>query len=481
MVPLHTNSARRSFTVASALALGLSACDFDKDEITGPNGGGNDPTFANVSLALVTACGGCHTASSGRAFVAAMDSTRLIGSGLINPANPSASLILIKPRSSSHGGGIVSSFTTRDSALVAAWVARLPNVAATTLTASRTDFAPTVDGLGEALWLQATPLTVPISGGWAAATSVSLRALYDENYLYMYVRWHDNRASYMRQPWVRRADGTWAVSAAKPAPLDGQQDWAGYMAAHGGASFDPEAPEFMYEDKLAIAWNTYGSGNVPGFETTGCAAVCHDPTRDGSPGTTYNYGRGDLAAKKYTTVDGQMLDLWHWKMVRQNMNDIMDDQRVRYWVPVNNASAADGGRGSDAGAGGYASNPATAGRPTYRSATSGIAPPIWSWPAADTVRMSAAEVDALPVGTMVANMLTSAVTGSRADVRAHGVYDPIARVWTLEIRRRLTTADASDVQFNDLSRTYKWGIAVFDNAQIEHSYSGVPLSLVFQH
>jgi hypothetical protein len=71
-------------------------------------------------------------------------------------------------------------------------------------------------------------------------------------------------------------------------------------------------------------------------------------------------------------------------------------------------------------------------------------------------------------------------TLSGADVDGRGVYDPILKQWTYEIRRRLTTSDANDVQFDLLTRTYKFGMAVFDNAQIEHSYSGPPLRLVFK-
>jgi hypothetical protein len=50
------------------------------------------------------------------------------------------------------------------------------------------------------------------------------------------------------------------------------------------------------------------------------------------------------------------------------------------------------------------------------------------------------------------------------------VYDAANKTWTLEIRRQLVTADVTDVEFDDLSREYAFGVAVFDNAQIEHSY-----------
>lgn len=468
-----------SLAVAAGLALGLAACSPDKDTITGVGSNSNDPTFLNVSSRLSAACGSCHANGSGRTFIVSMDSAALVNSGLLNPGAPGASLILTKPRSTAHGGGIVAAFSTADSALIATWAAVLPNVNTTTLSAVRSEFAPTIDGLGEALWLQATPLTVAVAGGWSAATSVSVRAMYDESYLYMYLRWSDNEASYRRTPWIKNADGSWTQQLAKPNPVDGTT-WQAYIAANGGAAFDREAPQFAYEDKFALIWNTYGASTVPAFETVGCASVCHDPANNGGPGTTYNSARKDFAAKKYTTVAGQILDLWHWKMVRQNMNKKMDDQNVRYWVPVNDASAGDGGRAADVGAGGYRNNPAVNGRPTYKSASFGLLPSIFSWAESDTLRMTDAEVAALPTGTMVANMITSPVTGVRADVDAVGVYSPVAKAWTLEIRRRLSTGDGNDVQFSDLTKTYKWGVALFDNAQIEHSISGVPLSLKFK-
>lgn len=468
-----------SMATVAALAVGMAACSPDKDTIVEPIGGGNNPTFANVSAALVSACGSCHNVASGRTFIATMDSARLVASGLVNPASPGTSAILVKARSAAHGGGIVTAYSAGDIALATAWIAALPNIGAATLTSMRTEFAPTIDGIGEALWLQSQPLTVAIGGGWAAATSVAIRAMHDGNYLYMYLRWDDKGASYVRNPWLKNADGSWSVSPAKPAPTAGM-DWAAYMASRGGASFNPEAPEFMYEDKLAIIWNTYGATTVPEFEQTGCAAACHDPAKGGSPGTTYNSVRPDLAAKKYLTVPGQILDMWHWKLVRQNMNSKIDDQHVRYWLPVNDATAGDGGRASDAGSPGYRSNPAVNGRPTYKSATLGYLPPIFSWAESDTLRMTDAEVAGLPAGTVVANMITSPPTANRADIDARGVYDRVARVWTMEIRRRLVTGDDKDVQFSDLTKTFKWGISVFDNAQIEHSYSGVPLSLVFK-
>ncbi|MBA3889405.1 MAG: hypothetical protein H0X64_02645 [Gemmatimonadaceae bacterium] len=469
-------------TTAMMAALGLAACTADKDAIVDPAPGDDTPSFAAVQATLTRACGSCHAAGSGRTFTVAMDSAALVGSGLLNPLNPGASPLLVKARSSAHGGGNVTAFTKGDSALVAAWAALQPNVGANTLFATRTDFAPTIDGLGEALWTQAQPIVIPIGGGWAAADAVAMRALYDDHYLYIYLRWTDNQASFKRQPWIRRDDGTWLAQAAKPTPA-AETEWNAYMAANApaGGRFDPEAPQFLYEDKLALIWNTYAAAtHVPEFETAGCAAACHDPSKGGKPGTTYNYARQDLAAKKYLTVQGQILDMWHWKLVRHNQQSKVDDQHVRYWAPVNDATAPSGGRAGDAGLEGYRTNPATSGRPTFKSRLTGHNNPFYAIAEVDTVRMTDAELAAMPAGTVVANVLTSPMTGNRAQIDGRGVHDNVAKVWTMEIRRRLVTGDDKDVQFDDRTRAYTFGIGVFDNAQIEHSYSGMPLSLVFK-
>ena len=77
-------------------------------------------------------------------------------------------------------------------------------------------------------------------------------------------------------------------------------------------------------------------------------------------------------------------------------------------------------------------------------------------------------------------MITSGPTGPRADIDAKAIYSAATQFWTLEIRRKLVTGDPNDVQFDDLSREYSFGVAVFDNAQIEHSYMSIVGKLTFK-
>lgn len=455
-----------------ATSLFALACSNDDKAPTSPLETAD--TFEGVMGILQADCSACHGAASGRSFLTSMDSAGLVGSGFIDPVDPAQSLLIAKPRTPAHGGGVVAAFTSADSAAVASWIAKQPATGATQLVAYLTTSAPGPDGFDtEDAWRNAKWLAARIGGGWADATEVYMKALYDTQNLYLFLRWSDDVASYRRQPFVKQEDGTWRKSAAKPLPLDGI-DWAAYM----GQAFDEEGPSFMYEDKLAIAWNTTGATSSPAFEQSGCAGLCHDPAKNGAPGTTYYYSDQKRAAKKYTNAPGEIVDLWHWKLVRQNQTAKMDDQYVRHWT-VGDAGAADGGRASDAGASGYTDNPALPdGRPTYRGKV--LLPALYAFPRADTVRLSAAELDALPIGSMVASMMTSPLSGQRADIDARGYFNPNTKTWQYEIRRKLVTGDDKDVQFADLNRTYKFGVAVFDNAQIEHSWSPAVLRLVFK-
>jgi hypothetical protein len=244
-----------------------------------------------------------------------------------------------------------------------------------------------------------------------------------------------------------------------------------------GQSFDEEdISRFNYEDKLAIMWNTYGASTVAGFDQAGCAVTCHDPSAGNRPGTTYNYTDQSLAAKKYTNAPSEIADLWHWKSVRNNQHAKIDDQYVRHWVP-GPEGAAEGGRASDVGASGYGENPATNGRPTYRGPTT-TAPPYYIYDN-QKIALTDAEVVAFSAGTEIANMITSGPTLGRADIDGVGVYNPVPSTWVMEIRRPLIATDATDVQFDDLTRQYSFGVAVFDNAQIEHSYMSIVGKLVF--
>jgi hypothetical protein len=465
--------------IPAALAALVGGCSDDDD-----GGGGTPPpataSYSEVQSLLIADCAGCHDAGSGRIYLTTMDSAALLNSGLIAPSDPSSSLLISKPSGTTpHGGGTIASFSAEDQSFTEEWIALNPAPASNDLEAIRIGAGtsipvPVIDGFFDEVWASAPARSYVIGGGWSDATTVQLQAAYDDTYMYMLVSWTDDQYSDRRQPWVKQADGSWrALPAKSPAPTSGT-NWAAYIAA---APFNAEDPtRFAYEDKLAVIWNTYGASTVAGFEESGCAMLCHDPASAEGPGTTYNTDQAQ-AAKKFTNVAGEIADMWHWKMVRNNQHKKADDQYVGYWAR-GAAGAGNGGRLNDAGTAGYAENPALNGKPTYRGPSIAV-PPYYIFDN-QKVALTDAELLALPTGAEIANMITAGPTGGRADVDAAGIHNNSSNRWILEIRRRLVTGEDKDVQFNDLTRSYSFGVAVFDNAQIEHSYMSSVARLKFR-
>jgi len=68
-------------------------------------------------------------------------------------------------------------------------------------------------------------------------------------------------------------------------------------------------------------------------------------------------------------------------------------------------------------------------------------------------------------------------TGDRADMKGKAVYKD--GMWTLEYGRKLNTGSKYDVQFSDLKKEYSFGTAIFDGAQVRHSYETGVSKLIF--
>jgi hypothetical protein len=412
-----------------AVAAAVISCDDDN----GPNQPPGTVTFAEVDAVLDEDCSACH--ADHRVFLTGMDSALLQQSGLVDPTNPDQSLLILKPTGAvPHEGGVIPGFTSADQELVEAWVAVLPP-ANLVLTAIKVGGAtgltpPVVDGQADAVWDQAPGTKYFIGGGWADAGSVTMKAAHDASYVYFQLTYADDARSDRRQPWVKQADGSWLTLPAKsPTPAPGST-WLEYVFA----GLEEEDHERFYADQ-------------------------------------------NQASKKYTNAPNEIADMWHWKMVRNNQHAKVDDQYVGYWVPGTD-DPAEGGRFGDEGTTGYGGNPESDGHPTYRGPSLEV-PPYYILDA-EKVSLTEEEATALPPGTEIPNMITSGPTGGRADVDGVGVYDATNESWTLEIRRQLQTPEATDVQFDDLGRQYAFGVAVFDNAQIEHSYMATVGKLVFQ-
>ncbi|MBI4303347.1 MAG: ethylbenzene dehydrogenase [Chloroflexi bacterium] len=318
-----------------------------------------------------------------------------------------------------------------------------PPLPADTVGAVKVDAAPTIDGTVDSVWTNAKPVSIAVSGGAnlpSGSTTVELRALYTTDTVYFLAQWADASQSVRRAPFQKQADGTWKK-------LSDPND-------KGGDN------NLYYEDKMAFIWNINDS--IAGFNTQGCMVTCHA----GEAGKAFG--------NKYTANAGEIGDIWHWKSIRTGTVGQIDDQYVdntRYDAQ----KAPEAGRKSDPKtAGGYADNTLDDKKlPKFALPGNKAVPPYWI----KDGEKGAFDDSKYKANDEVPGIIVAPFTGDRGDMTSANVY--ANGKYTLEWSRKLNTGSQYDVQFTDLNKTYYFGVAVFDNAQVRHAYSGGPNKLVF--
>jgi len=303
--------------------------------------------------------------------------------------------------------------------------------------------APALDGVADdAVWADALAVTIPVSGGANnASTEVEIRSVYSGDMVYFVATWADPTESFLRSPWVMQEDGTWKK-------LTDPDD-------RGGDN------NLYYEDKLAFIWPIADS--IPDFGTVGCFTACHA----GENSDVKPYGN------KYTAEEGQLGDIWHWKGVR-NVNQV-DDQyldNVQY-----SADTPEAGRHSDPkDSGGYVNNETE--DKTLPAFMQTLDAPRDGSPGyiLDSEKLPF-DASVFSPGDMVPGIIVSEIVGDRGDIAAGWQWQDGS--WTLEFSRNLVTDSEFDVQFDDLLKTYFFGVAAFDNAQVRHAYETGSTPFVF--
>lgn len=318
-----------------------------------------------------------------------------------------------------------------------------------TLISSKTSSPIVLDGMADKAWSAAKAMTVTIdelpyepSNGYGgmSSTKVSIKSLYDDKNVYFLISYKDPTKSLARFPWVKQGDGSWKKLKKK--------DSTGHDNTY-------------YEDKLAMFWDI----NTKGFKEEGCMIACHLD----EPGDT-------SAGRKYTASSGETIDMWHAKYVRTLPLGTFDDQYVNSNTdPKKNKSW---GRSGDTGKGGYKNNDNSAkSAPAFMNLNGNKDDMYYVIPS-----KRVPFVDTFKAGDIVPGITIAPMQGGRADILARNHYEN--GTWTLEVMRALKTegenAQTQDVQFVDMSKSYPFGIAVFDNSQINHLYHVETLEMKFQ-
>jgi len=326
-----------------------------------------------------------------------------------------------------------------------------------TLASIKADTTIVLDGMAESAWDKASALTVQLNNlpykannyGGMTSASVAMKSLYDENFVYFLIQYDDPTKSLARYPWEKQADGSWIQLKGK--------DQTGHDNVY-------------YEDKFGIFWNI----NARGFAKKGCSAACHMQNDEGKIAGVDQVG---IAPGRKYTREGQTIDMWHWKSVRMNPLGLIDDQFVDHVKdPAVNKNW--GRHGDSKTGGGYVNNiNADKTGPAFMNRSQGNVDGFTITPSQMT-----AFVDTFKPGDRIPGIVSEPFTGSRGDIWAKGEWRD--GKWTIEIKRALVTtgdkAEIQDVQFSDLSKAYSFGIAVFDNSQIDHLYHDSAYDLIFK-
>jgi hypothetical protein len=315
---------------------------------------------------------------------------------------------------------------------------------ANTLVVAKAATAPVLDGTaGDPAWAAAPPLAIKLSGGANFAngeTTVTLKSVVSGDTIYFLMQYADPTESKRRAPYQKQADGSWKK-------LSDPNDKGG-------------DDNVYYEDKWSIIWNIDNS--VAGFNERGCAVMCH-------------VGEGKPFGNKYTSKEGELADMWHMKGSRNGVNGQVDDQYVD-WTRYDKDKAPNAGRKGDPGGPDYKGFGLVGGKPEFMNKDGKAANAGGTYFIRDGDQV-AFDDSKFKAGDEVASYVVYKLQGDRGDIQV--AYKWQNGVYTYEIARKLTTGSKYDVQFNDMNKTYYFGVAAFDNAQVRHALTFEALKLVF--
>jgi hypothetical protein len=307
---------------------------------------------------------------------------------------------------------------------------------------------PKLNGIGDdAVWRNAPELKVQAKDG----PEISLRSVYTSDSLYMLVSWEDETKSVNKKMWVY--DGT------KWGPLKELR------------AFEEE-PRKADEDRLGIHWSINDS--IKGFAEKGCQVICHDSGR---------FAKEE--SRMFTNSPTEFADQWHWKAARSNPIGYSDDKWMDNKV-LTKAQEPDRGERREAAHHGDAKGE---GKLNYSDNKTKDKKPKFMHKRGKTGSYFLTKQDATPIdyskttfkkGDRIPAYTLARPRGSRGDVDTGGVWKDGR--WTLEIGRKMVNADkAHDVQFDDLKKTYYFGIAVFDNDGADiHTRPESPIALTYK-
>jgi Ethylbenzene dehydrogenase len=304
------------------------------------------------------------------------------------------------------------------------------------LVAVKTAVAPILDGKStDEAWDKAVAYVIPVQG--YSGEQITMKAVYTDTDIYFLISWSDYSHS------VKQA-GSWArvhVGAQfGKAPTDAEDRWE----------------RFGVEDMLSLVWNL----DAPDIDQDDFFNTIH------LPGITLSAGTMDrwLWAAGSTDPVHQMLDQF---IDRQGLHD---DSGVNFRMP--NFTDQDDPKTplNDKGYPVYMPRLDLTQRQIPKLFVVKGEKPILLYYRSEVEPFDLALVDR--EATLPGYIFVENASGSVADVMVHSTHSEEEETWTLEVqRKRVTSAPQEDIQFDALAKTYVFVIGVFDNTDVDGSFS----------
>lgn len=387
------------------------------------------------------------------------------------------------------------------------------NLSTNELLSYKTGTVPTLDGVVDPIWDNATKLnvlpTVPDPGNGLFAGyqgtqyPATLRSMYDDKYIYFLAEWNDP-SNYQVQPWYfNPTTKLWA-----------QRGNAKSFDVNGNLVKDG-----MGQDQFAMLWNIDNS--TPKFVTQTCYASCHifNPYRNFAGVMVPN-----KSGNHYTNGANEKIDMWWCHLNKDLVTNQFDDQ-YQDWAGGPSVTDTVGGSGNGRHADdlipptpfttSYVNTNTNTNNGAFNNSQSlkldgtgaSVNVPKWVVPnatgqlyylATDTLAggkalkvtgvsstgvltyvggtldpNGAAEyLDNTGTGTTIGtkcipSFIAAPLSGGRSDISATGKYTGTG--WILEYKRALKTGDVlkQDIDFSSLT-DQPFGVAIFNTSNYQH-------------
>lgn len=340
------------------------------------------------------------------------------------------------------------------------------------------DLAPEIDGRAtDYIWQYAPSLDIETQNGKNGyAPTVTMKALYDNWYLYLLITWDDETKSFQKNSWwfgesdpqkyttINVFDTTFiyyrsedTVSTNRRIKETVQKDWTMI------SNFFLGIIETVTHKVNVIIDSTQSSPTIT-YEDLGTSSKLDTTTISGDEdgfAIMFNHSSSDFIScsnlchvnSMATDID-EFVDVWRWAAHRTNFIGYTDDKFL-----------TDDGFHGDIGDSSYVLNKSG----LYPEYVDILDPGMNS----DFLRDSL-WVTIVPFsqnfewegGNTVPGYILHKPTASRGNIKASGDYED--GIWTLEMKRRLSTTsepDSTDIEFNpDSDANVDFHIAVFDNS-----------------